>query len=123
MSTRKVLFVLFAGDECRQNHAFLYALDLHDKGHAVKLILEGPATKVLGDVASGSRTVELLRRASAAGIVAGACKGAASLFATDDPARKGADVTTALGVQLLSDLDGHPSIEPFVRDGYQVIVV
>ncbi len=124
MSTRKLLFVLFSGDACRQNHALLYALDLHEKGHSVKLVLEGEATRILGELgASEARRGMLLRRACAAGIVAGACERASSGCASEDPARKVADVARSHGVALLSGLEGHASIEPFVREGYEIVVI
>jgi hypothetical protein len=124
MPTRKLLFVLFSADACRQNHALMYALDLHEKGHAVKLILEGEATRMLGEIgAPGSRRGTLLRQACDAGIVAGACERASSGCASEDPTRKVAEVARSRGVGLLSGLDGHASIEPFVREGYELVVM
>lgn len=124
MTTRKLLFVLFSEDGCRQNHALRYALDLHEKGHAVKLILEGPATTMVSQLqADESVTGDLLRRACTAGIVAGACGRASSGCAGGDPTRNVADAARAGGVSLLSDLDGHAGIEPYVREGYELVVV
>jgi hypothetical protein len=121
---RKLLLVVFADDSCRQNHALMYALDLHEKGHAVKLVLEGPATRMVAALdAPESRTGALLRQARDAGLVAGACGRASSGCAGDDPARKVAELARDAGVPLLSDLHGHASIEPFVRDGYEVVVI
>ena len=123
-STRKLLLVLFADDACRQNHALMYALDLHEKGYGVRLILEGAATKLVSAIGDGeSRTGALLRQARDAGLVAGACGRASSGCAGEDPARKVADVAEAAGVRLLAELHGHASIEPFVRDGYEVVVM
>ncbi len=123
-ATRKLLLVLFADDACRQNHALMYALDLHEKGHAVKLILEGSATKLVSTMSSStSRTGALLRQARDAGLVAGACGRASSGCASEDPARKVADLAQAAGLRLLADLQGHASIEPFVREGYEVVVI
>jgi hypothetical protein len=90
----------------------------------VKLILEGPATRMVGELeAAGSVTGTLLRRACAAGLVAGACGRASSGCAGDDPTRKVADAARAGGVSLLTDLDGHAGIEPFVREGYELVVL
>ncbi len=121
---RKLLFVLFSDDACRQNHALMYALDLHAKGYAVKLVLEGAATKLVTLLErSESQTGALLRQARDAGLVAGACSRASSGCATDDPARKVADVARAAGVALLGDLHGHAGIEPFVREGYELVAI
>jgi hypothetical protein len=122
---RKVLFVLFAEDVCRQNHALMYALDLRDKGHEVKLILEGSATRMVSALrdAESAGPGALLREARDKGILAGACGRASSGCASEDPARNVADVAEAAGVRLLSEMRGHASIEPFVRDGYELVVV
>ncbi len=123
-TTRKLLFVVFSDDACRQNHALMYALDLHARGHAARIVLEGPATRMVETLgAAESRTGDLLRRACAAGLVAGACARASSGCASDDPARKVADRARDAGVRLLSDLDGHASIAPFVAEGYEIVVV
>ncbi|HTP29011.1 MAG TPA: hypothetical protein VMK12_25540 [Anaeromyxobacteraceae bacterium] len=124
MTPRKLLFVLFSGDTCRQNHALMYALDLHGKGYAVKLILEGEATRSVREIGiAGSRTGTLLREACDAGIVAGTCERASSGCASDDPSRKVAEVAREQGIGLLSGLAGHASIEPFLRDGYELVVL
>lgn len=123
-NTRKLLFILFSDDPCRQNHALMYALDLHRKGYQVRLLLEGLATKMIGDVATGeSRTAQLLRDALEAGIVAGACARAAAGCASQDPSRDVADLARAHGIELLSQMDGHASIEPLVRSGYEIIPI
>ena len=121
---RKILFVLFSDDACRQNHALLYALDLREKGHDVKLILEGAATRMVSALgAADSRPGALLRQARDAGVLAGACGRASSGCASEDPAHKVAEIAQAAGVPLLSDLGGHASIEPFVREGYELVVL
>src|SRR5689334_12930389 len=102
MATRKLLFVVFSDDACRQNHALMYALDLHAKGHAVRLILEGAATKVMGKLGQAeSRTGSLLRQARDAGLVAGACGRASSGCVSEDPSRQVVAVAQAEGVRLL----------------------
>jgi len=122
MAPRKLLFLLFTDDACRQNHALLYALDLRRRGHEVKLVLEGAATKALGELErSGSRTGALLRQACEAGLVAGACERASAGCASDDPARKVAEAARAAGVALLSGLDGHAGIDRFVDEGYEIV--
>ena len=122
--TRKLLFLLFSDDTCRQNHAFMYALDLHKKGYEVRIIIEGLATKVLTEIAlADSRTGELLREAHQVGILAGACARASSGCASGDPDRDVAEIARTHGIVLLSDMDGHANIEPFVRNGYEVVTL
>lgn len=54
---------------------------------------------------------------------AGACGRASSGCASVDPKRKVAELAEAAGVQLLSDLGGHAGIEPFVREGYELVML
>ncbi len=122
--TRKLLFVVFSEDGCRQNHALMYAMDLHAKGHAVRLILEGGATKLVSALSDEqSRTGALLRAVRDAGLLAGACGRASSGCVSDDPTRKVADAARAGGVSLLADMQGHAAIEPFVREGYEILII
>jgi predicted peroxiredoxin len=124
MPARKMLFVVFSGDACRQNHALMYALDLHAKGHEVKVVIEGEATRMMSEIgAPESRTGTLLRQACEARIVSGACARASAGCASDDPARNVTAVARSHGIGLLSELDGHASIEPFVREGYELVVL
>ncbi len=120
---RKLLFVLFSDDACRLNHALLYAIDLHRKGTAtVRVIVEGAATRVLGvDPLQGTRTTQLLGEAMELGLVAGACRTASGGCSSDDPERQVLDAVQGLGVPLLDDLDGHAGVEPFIREGYELV--
>jgi hypothetical protein len=121
---RKLLFVLFSDDSCRQNHAFMYALDLHKNGHDVQIIIEGAATQLLSEITDAdSRTIQLLRETQKAGLVAGACERASSGCASGDPKRDVAEVAGLNGIALLSDMDGHAGIERFVRDGYEIVTL
>lgn len=121
MPNRKLLFLVFADDACRQNHALRHALDLRRSGHEVKLVLEGQATRMLSQLGGGSATGGLLAQARAEGIVAGACARASAGCSSGDPARDVAQLARAAGIALLSDLDGHAAIEPFVREGYEIV--
>jgi hypothetical protein len=114
---RKLLFVVFTNDNCRRNHAFMYAIDLAKHGHVVRLILEGDATQGLRD--REGRFGELLEEAQTLGLVAGVCKTASGGCKT--PSRDVTGITHEIGLPLLDTLDGHAGIEPFVSEGYEII--
>ena len=119
----KVLFVIFAKKACRRNHALRYAIDLHRKGHVARIILEGPATWAMKELSDPqSEFAMLFLEAKQAGLVAGACKSATSRRCSGNECSDLTLVADAHQIPLLDDIDGHSSIEPFVRDGYQVIV-
>jgi hypothetical protein len=119
---QKLLFMVFTDEDCRRNHAFMYALECSGKGHEVKLILEGPATACLSKVNEGSKFGELFKQAKAAGLIAGACKTAAGGCSTGSAVRNVAQAALGEGIELIADLAGHAGIERFVAAGYQVIV-
>lgn len=120
---RKILFVLFAEDVCRQLHTFLYARDLHRKGYPTKIIVEGMATRLLADL---EQAPPLLRQAvadaSASGLIAGACRQASTGCGSAED-RNIVAAVEARGVGLLGELDNHAGIEPYLREGYDVIVI
>lgn len=120
---RKHLFVVFTDDSCRQNHALMYALELHAKGHHVRLLLEGTGTRAVSEMTNpDSRLGTMLKEARDLGILAGACDRASHGCACEDPSRKVADLARAQKIELLSDLNGHAGIERFVSDGYEIVV-
>ena len=123
LTSRKILFVLFAEDVCRQLHTFLYAVDLHRKGYSTRIIVEGMATRLLSDLEQAPpRLQKAVSDASAAGIIAGACLQASSGCGSVED-RDIVDAIKSRGVAFLSDLDNHAGIEPFIRDGYEVIAI
>lgn len=120
---RKILFVVFAEDVCRQLHAFMYANDLHRKGYQTRIIVEGMATRLLADLEQAPhRLQKAVADAKAAGLIAGACLQASSGCGSAED-RDIVDAIKAHGVVLLDDLDNHASIEPFIRDGYEIIAI
>ena len=120
---RKLLFIVFTDEPCRRNHALMYAIALSEQGHEVRLLVEGLATQSFQELSNEDASfTRLFRAANARGLVAGACRKAAGGCASDDPSRKVGDRIEAAGVALLDGMDGHASIEPFVRDGYELVV-
>jgi hypothetical protein len=118
---RKLLFLVFTDEPCKQTHAFLYALDLHKKGYDVRLIVEGHATRSFAKLDDPSCTfAKVFAEANGLGIVAGACKTASRGCGSQDSSVE--KTVSAQSVALLDDMDGHAGIEPFIRDGYEVLV-
>ena len=119
---QKLLFLVFTDDACRQNHAFMYALECRALGHEVSLILEGAATAALNRLAEGGKFSRLFREAKESGLLEGACKTASGGCSTNEKDRDVAQLAGKEGLKLLSDLDGHAGIGRFIENGYQVLV-
>ena len=121
--TSKVLFLVFSKKTCPRNHAIRYALDLHNKGHIARIILEGPATWGLKELSDPhSEFAKLFLEALEKGLVAGACRAASSRRCSGNDCADVSAIAQSRGIALLDDADGHASIEPYVREGYQVVV-
>ena len=121
--TRKLLFIGFTDEPCRRNHALMYALDLTEQGHEVRLLIEGLATGAFQELADrDSALARLFAEAMTRGLVVGACRKACSGCASDDPSRQVTELAAAQGVALLDGMDGHASIQAFVREGYELVV-
>lgn len=119
---RKFLFIVFTSDDCKRNHALLYALDLHKKGYETKLILEGDATQALTQLNEATSTfAKLLVQAQQAGVLAGTCQ-TASGGCKCEGTSEALKAAQANNIALLHDMDGHPGIEPFLREGYEVLI-
>lgn len=121
---RKILFVLFADDECRQLHAMRYTLDLHAQGHDARLLLEGPATALALEMdAPGSARGALLKEVQAHGRLAGTCWRASTGCCTGDADSPTVQAARAAGIPLLDGMGGHAALGPFVDDGFEIVAV
>ena len=117
MTAQQTAFALFA---YRQEpgcfiHVLLNGLDLHEKGHPVKIVLEGPATTLLPDLDTLDAPLPaLFKKASDSGLIDGYCLACATKLGVRDGAE-------ASGLAPLSDMSGHPSVARYVEKGYTVI--
>ena len=116
---RKLLLIVFTNDACKRNHAFMYAIDLAQHGHDIRLIMEGEGTRSL--LEREGRFGELFEKVRALGLIAGLCRTASS-SGCGDASRSVARLAEEAGLPLLDSLDGHAGIAPFVEDGYELVV-
>ena len=112
---KKIALFAFNGDSMCFIHVLLNAMDLKEKGHDVRIILEGSATKLVPDMASEqSPLFRLYQRAKQQGLFEGACKACTTKM----------DVVGAVekeGLALLGDMSGHPGMSHYLKEGYEII--
>ena len=117
MTTPPKAFALFA---YRQDpgcfiHVLLNALDLHEKGHLVKIIMEGPATTLLSGIEHLDAPLpSLFKKTVDKGLMEGYCLACATKLGAQKEA-------AASGLPALSDMNGHPSIARYIDQGFTVI--
>ncbi len=109
-----VLFV-FNGDPICFIHVLLNALDIRERGHEGKVVIEGAATQLIPELAKeGNPMNKLWEKAKAAGLVSGVCKACAGKMGTLDAAK-------AQGLNLLDEMTGHPSMARYRQEGFEII--
>jgi hypothetical protein len=105
-SVDKVVLFAFNGDPMCFIHVLLNALDFNARGFEVKLVVEGSATRLVGEIDDPDHDLHIL--------LVGICKACAAKMGTLEAAR-------AQGLHLLDEMSGHPSMASFMDQGYKVI--
>ena len=112
---KKVALFVFNGDPMCFIHVLLNALDMDSKGYEAKVVIEGAATKLIHDLAKTDNPLHTLwEKTKTAGLIAGVCKACAGKMETLEAARD-------QGLELLADMNGHPSMSGYIQDGFEVI--
>jgi len=112
---KKVALFVFNGDPMCFIHVLLNALDLDSKGYTAKVVIEGAATKLLPELVTKDNPLHTLwEKTKAAGLIAGVCKACAGKMGTLEAAKE-------QNLDLLDDMNGHPSMSGYLQDGFEVI--
>ncbi len=113
--SKKVALFAFQGDVVCFAHVLLNALDLHEKGYEVAVVLEGPSTKTAVELGEGEKPFSALyKKAKAAGLIDCACKACA--------AKVGAlEGIKAQEITLDGEMSGHPAMSRYLEAGYKII--
>ena len=117
---RKLLFLIFTDEVCKLYHSIIYALDLKENGHQVKIILEGLSTKKIKEICEENEDMKaLLMQLREHDLLIGACKAASHGCGSSK-----SDVPEWMRdreIRLLEDLDGHAGITYLVEQGYEIV--
>jgi hypothetical protein len=112
---KKVVLFAFNGDFMCFIHVLLNALDMHEKGYEVKIVIEGSATRLIPELAKeGNPMSALYKKAKALDLIEGVCKACSNKMETLNAAE-------AEGFALLDDMNGHPGMAGYLEEGYGVI--
>ncbi|TKB26137.1 cytoplasmic protein [Desulfopila sp. IMCC35006] len=112
---KKIALLAYNGELTCFAHVMLYALDFEKKGYEVKVVIEGAATSLITELAkTGAPFANLYSQLRDKNLLTCICKACSQKMGTLAEAEK-------QGLAIVGDMQGHPSIEGFVRDGYQVI--
>ena len=116
MVDKKYVLYAFNGDPMCFVHVLLNSLDMHAKGYAVKVVIEGSATKLIKEFHENEKApfrdlyVQLKNRK----IISAVCRACANKMGALEAAE-------AEKLPIVGDMNGHPSMSKYIDDGFQVI--
>jgi hypothetical protein len=112
---KKIVLFAFNGDFMCFIHVLHNALDMKEKGHEVKIVIEGSATKLIPRLKKkGNPMHALYQKTKDAGLIDGVCRACSNIMETLEEAREE-------GIKLLDDMNGHPGIAGYIAKGFDVI--
>ena len=113
---KKIAIFAFNGEAMCFAHALLNANDLFDKGYDVKLIIEGSATKQIKELTNPQKPfAKLYGSIKEKGLIDCVCKACANVMGV-------LASVTEQNLPLGNDLKGHPSIEKYIKLGYEIVI-
>lgn len=110
----KVVFFAFRNQKMCFTHLLLNSLDIVEKGGEAKIVFEGEAVKLPGILETDQN--QLYIEAKEKGIIDGVCEACSKMMDVYDVNKK-------LDIPFLNDLKGHPSMEKYMSQGYEVVVL
>jgi len=112
---KKVMLVVFNGDEMCFVHVLLNGLDMAERSYEVGIIMEGASTKLIPVVAKEGHFLNpLWSKVRDKNLIEGVCKACSNKMGTLKEAEK-------MGLPLLGDMSGHPSIAAYLEKGFNII--
>jgi hypothetical protein len=112
---KKVALVAFNGEAMCFVHVLLNALDMHEKGFDVKVVIEGAAVKVVNDLNAGEHPFNnLYRQVKEKGLLDCVCQACAAKLGALEGVK-------AQQLPLNNEMLGHPSLARLIESGYEII--
>lgn len=112
---KKIALLAYNGEPTCFAHVMLYALDFHAKEYEVRVVIEGAATRLITDLASpGAPFANLYSQLRRYNLIYCICKACSQKMGTLAEAER-------QGLAIVGDMQGHPAIEEFLREGFTIL--
>jgi len=112
---KQVALVAFNGEAMCFVHVLLNALDMHEKGFQVKVVIEGAAVKTVNELNNDSHPFnKIYREVCDKGLIDCVCQACAAKLGALDGIKE-------QQLPLNNEMLGHPSLAGFIEQGFQVI--
>jgi len=113
---KKIVIFVFNDDPMCFIHVLLNTLDMDERGHEAKIVIEGAATKLLPELAKKENPLNgLWEKVKNFGFVDGVCKACSSKTGTLKSAE-------SQDLAILDEMSGHPSMAAYRDQGFEIIV-
>jgi hypothetical protein len=111
---KKIALFAYNGEMMCFSHVMLYALDFFEKGYEVNVVIEGSATGLIKELAVPDSPFHALYSSVRENqLIGGICQACSSKMKTLGEARK-------QGLPIVGELNGHPSLERYVKAGFEI---
>ena len=111
---KKIALYAFKGEKMCFMHVLLNAIDMSSKGIEVKIVIEGDAVKLL------EKFVELenplFSKAIRMGLIDCVCKACSAKMGVFEYNEKS-------GIRISGEMNGHPPMEAYIKDGFEIITM
>jgi len=113
----KTAIFAFKGNPICFVHVLLNAVDLHDRGGVVKIVIEGEATKLIADLRKPEHPLHpLYEKVKKLELIDGVCRACAiKMNALED--------AEAEGLKIADDMAGHAGMAPYIEKGYAIVTL
>jgi len=111
---KKYAIFAFNGNPVCFTHVLLNALDMDKKGYDAKIVIEGEAVKLVKEMLESGN--QLFEKSKEKGLIDCICKGCSSKLGV-------LEYNEESGIPLKEDMKGHPSMEAYIKEGYEVITL
>lgn len=110
----KTAFFAFNGNLMCFQHLLLNALDLNEKGYKAKIIFEGEAVTLVKKLEESNNKHYI--EAKEKGLIDCICKACSAQLGV-------LEYNQNTDIPLKGDMSGHPSMEVYMKEGYQIITL
>lgn len=112
---KKIALIAYDGELTCFAHVMLYAIDFNGKGYEVRVVIEGAATRLISELGRPEAPfANLFREILDKDLLACVCESCSVKMGTFTAAQE-------QGLPIDGEMKGHPSLERFVNEGFEII--
>ena len=113
----KIAIFAFKGNPICFVHVLLNAIDLHDRGGMVKIVLEGEATRLIVDLRKPENPLHALyEKVKNLELIDAVCRACAVKMDALEAAEEE-------GFKIADDMAGHAGMAPYIEKGYTIVTL